>query len=88
MLTPIAAYLYYDRQKQMNRQATAGISVSVSLVFLIIGIFAAYLSWTCNTKHAISTGSKIFYGFFAFFDNLTYILNYYIFRRNTSLTCA
>lgn len=89
MLTPIAAYLYYDRQKQMKKQGTTvGVSVSVSLAFLLIGIFAVYLSWTCNTKQALSTGSKVFYGFFAFLDNITYILNYYIFRRNTSLTCA
>lgn len=91
MLTPIAAYLYYDRQKQMERRGTAvsgNVSSSVSLVFFILGALAFYLSWSCNTKQAVSTGSKVFYGLSAFLDNITYILNYYVFKRNTSLTCA
>jgi hypothetical protein len=89
MLTPVAMYLYYDRQKlnRQHRQETPAL-VPV-IIFLIFFGFAAYLSWQCNSNkpETISPAMKIIYALGAGLDNFSYILNYYIFQRNTQSIC-
>ena len=57
------------------------------IIVLACGFYASYLSWTCNTKQEVTTGWKVTYAFGAFFNNISYILNYYIFKRNTLDSC-
>jgi hypothetical protein len=59
------------------------------LFFLALFAFAAYLSWQCNSNkpETISPAMKIIYAIGAGFDNFTYILNYYVFQRNTKSIC-
>jgi hypothetical protein len=59
------------------------------LFFLVLFAFAAYLSWQCNSNkpETISLAMKIIYAIGAGFDNFTYILNYYVFQRNTKSIC-
>jgi hypothetical protein len=88
MITPVAMYLYYDRQK-LNRQNKQEMPALVPIVFLIFFCFAAYLSWQCNSNNpkTISPAMKIIYALGAGLDNFSYILNYYIFQRNTQSIC-
>jgi len=86
MLTATAMYLYYNRHRldRQRREQATGLG---GLILLAIALFAAYLSWTCNTKQGIQGGMRVLYAAGAFVDNFTYILNYYLFQRNTALTC-
>lgn len=59
--------------------STASYLVS-SAVSILFGIFAVYLSWSCNTEAGINIGLKIVYAFFAFIFGGIYILFYLLFR--------
>ena len=58
---------------------TASYLVS-SAVSVLFGIFAVYLSWSCNTEAGINVGLKIVYAFFAFIFGGIYLLFYLLFR--------
>jgi hypothetical protein len=52
------------------------------VILIIIGIWAAYLSWQSNTKLCYGTSSKLFYSFFAFVIGVPYLLNYYFMKAD------
>lgn len=81
-----AMYLYFNRNR-LDRQRREQAMNLGGLIVLALAVFAAYLSWTCNTKQGIEGGMRVVYAAGAFFDNVTYILNYFLFQRNTALTC-
>jgi len=56
-------------------------SVIPSIIGCLIGCYAVYLSWTCNTAQGIGTVEKIIRAFFAFIFGLLYLLVYVIFYR-------
>ncbi len=60
-----------ERYEQPPKQNVAGQAFS-----LAIGIFAAYLSWTCNTIEGVDTPLKILYAFFAFSFGILYLIYY------------
>lgn len=86
MLTAPLMYLYFNRNR-LDRRRKEQIVISGSLLLLILSLFAAYLSWNCNTKQGITGGMRVVYSAGAFVDNIGYLLNYYLFQRNTALTC-
>jgi hypothetical protein len=86
MLTPTAMYLYFNRNR-LNRQRREQAMTLGGFIFLALALYAAYLSWTCNTKQGIQGGMRVVYSAGAFVDNFTYIVNYFLFQRNTALTC-
>lgn len=86
MLTACAMYLYFNKNR-LNRQRREQAMSLGSLLFIALALYAAYLSWTCNTKQGIQGGMRVVYAAGAFVDNITYILNYFLFQRNTALTC-
>jgi hypothetical protein len=47
---------------------------------LLVSIFAAYLSWQCNTAAGESTPLKVFYAIFAFLFGFIYLIFYALFR--------
>lgn len=53
------------------------------LLYLLISIFAFYLSWECNTQRGLSVFVKLFYGFFAFIFGSLYLLFYIVFINGT-----
>ena len=56
---------------QAPKQNVAGQAFSFA-----IGIFAAYLSWTCNTIDGVDTPLKVVYAFFAFSFGILYLMYY------------
>jgi|694.fasta_scaffold61631_3 hypothetical protein len=90
MLTAIGMYLYYNRNRltpSPKKDESNKMNGMAGIILLGIALFAVYLSWSCNTQQGIKGGMRIFYAFGAFIDNINYVLNYYIFQRNTALTC-
>ena len=61
-------------------KTTISLSVISSLLGLAIGLWAVYLSWTCNTAGNVDVILKVVYAIFAFIFGLFYILFYFIFR--------
>lgn len=52
-------------------------------VGIVIGIVAAYLSWSCNTAMQYNFGLKVFFAFFAYLFGLVYLILYIIMRYDT-----
>jgi hypothetical protein len=48
------------------------------VIYFLIGIFAAYKSWTCNTKTNYPIEVKIVCALFAFHFSIFYLIYYYI----------
>tara|TARA_Y100000389_G_C17471316_1_gene531431 strand:+ start:852 stop:1127 length:276 start_codon:yes stop_codon:yes gene_type:complete len=59
-------------------------TVIVFIIYIILvltfGIFAGYLSWSCNSNLQYSTLPKAFFAFIAFLMNIAYVINFYFFR--------
>lgn len=51
--------------------------------WLVGGIIAVYLSWSCNTHHGFGMGSKIVFAIFPFLSSWGYLLNYLFFKAGT-----
>lgn len=47
---------------------------------IFVGLFAAYLSWTCNTRMSYGVVWKVINAIFAYIFGLIYIFLYVIFR--------
>lgn len=61
----------------MNNITTMG-----NVISLLIGGYAAYLSYTCNTKYNIDEPIKIIYSIFAFSFGLLYLIYFVLFRSD------
>ena len=57
-------------------------SISSCSIIIMIGIFAAYLSWSYTSKHNINSGMKIVYAITAFNCGLCFICGYFLFSKN------
>ena len=53
------------------------------LISILIGAYASYLSYECNTKKNISETHKIFYAVLAYIFGLFYLIYYFLFRFDT-----
>ena len=58
-------------------------TVVSSIIGVLIGMYAAYLSWSCNSAIGLDTPIKVFYAFWAFFFGLLYLIFYVLFRAGT-----
>ena len=92
MFIPVAGYLYYRHRVDStshSKQKSSSSGGSVTLIlFFLFSLWAAYLSWSCNTTNLIGIGWKILYSFGAFIQGIFYILNYYLFKMNTKTCCG
>ncbi len=62
------------------------ISVSDVLSFLlgvVIGLYAAFLSWQCNTKLSYNVFLKVIFAIFAYLFGLVYLILYVVMRWDT-----
>jgi len=51
-----------------------------TILSLIIGLYAAYLSYDCNSKKNIPEMSKVIFAILAYFFGLFYLVYYYLFQ--------
>jgi hypothetical protein len=76
----VAVSSYEEKNKEEYRQQAPKQNIGGQLISLVLGIFAGYLSWTCNTVEGVSTPLKVFYAFFAFLFGPLYLIIYAIMR--------
>lgn len=50
------------------------------VVYFAVGVYSAYLSWSCNTLTHMSTPAKAFFAVCAFLGGFTYVVFYIAFR--------
>lgn len=65
----------YDHEEQPYKVSL------LDFLILIISMYAAYLSWRCNTVKKIDVLLKIIYSFFAFLFGFPYVLFYVVFKE-------
>jgi hypothetical protein len=53
-----------------------------NIIALLIGGYAAYLSYTCNTRNNVDEPLKVVYAVLAFFFGLLYLIYYLLFRSD------
>ena len=51
------------------------------ILVITIGIYAAYLSYTCNSKENVNDVLKVIYAILAYIFGLFYLLYYFLFRN-------
>lgn len=52
-----------------------------TILGILIGVYAVYLSWSCNTKQGVTVIPKIIYGVFAWIFGTLYLILYFFMRR-------
>lgn len=68
------------KTENFNEEESIGVSIASMVIGLLIGIYAVYLSWSCNTAAGVSTGLKILFAFFAFLFGTLYLIFYLLVR--------
>ena len=68
--------------KKIEKFDTSNVSIIGNIIGLLIGGYAAYLSYECNTRNNMSEPIKILYAALAFFFGLLYLLYYLLFRSD------
>jgi len=54
-----------------------------TILSIMIGLYAGYLSYECNTKKNYSDMTKILFAVFAYIFGLFYLVYYYLFQYDT-----
>lgn len=68
------------------QQPKQGLKISDILSFIlgvVIGLYAAYLSWQCNAKLNYNVFLKVVFAIFAYMFGLTYLILYVVMRWDT-----
>jgi len=76
-LTTIASR--YSEKEEKKKKRTVG-SIISSVISFMIGIGAAYLSWSCNTAQGVSLPMRILYAILAYIFGFFYMIYYFFFR--------
>ena len=63
-----------------QEQLSTSMLIFMFVLYLILGIYAAKLSWCSNTKAGWSQGYKVLFSIFAFMFPVTYIYSHIIFK--------
>lgn len=66
--------------KNGNSKKITVTTIISMIIGIVIGCFAAYLSWKCNTRLEYNTPLKVLYAFLAYVFGLVYIILHFIFR--------
>lgn len=81
------AMLKADTNPQATPQSTPSSTTkestkqSIGIFSLLIGFYAAYLSWTCNTAKGVDTTEKVIYAIFAYIFGFFYLIYYLLVNK-------
>jgi hypothetical protein len=73
---------YKKKLEKLNAETVANDSMMSfgTILSMIIGFYAAYLSYECNTKKDVPEMSKIIFAVLAYIFGLFYMIYYYLFQ--------
>ena len=71
-----------NKNQKIEKFDSSNVMQFGNIIGLLIGGYAAYLSYECNTRHNIDEPIKIFYSVFAFFFGFLYLIYYLLFRSD------
>jgi Kef-type K+ transport system membrane component KefB len=71
-----------NNNKKIENFNSSSVAIGGNIIGLLIGAYAAYLSYECNSRHNMGEPLKIVYALFAFFFGLIYLLYYLLFRSD------
>ncbi len=72
---------FNNGQEQKAPEASMLDKIKNNIVSVVIGLLAAYLSWTCNTAFGTGLVMKVIYALFAYLFGFLYIIIYFIFLK-------
>lgn len=67
-------------EEQKQERLSTPLVMLMFIIYLILGIYAARLSWFSNTKAGWNNGYKVLFAIFAFMFPVTYITAHIIFK--------
>lgn len=70
-----------DKEKFTSDRGYLQIFSMGFMVSILIGLYAAYLSYTCSTKQNVDCAIKVIYALLAYIFGLFYLLYYFLFRN-------
>lgn len=77
----------FEDAKQSRTATKQGGGFFVTLVMIVIfvlsAIYAAILSWRCNTSAGVHVAVKVVFAFFAALGNVGYLIFYALYQLNT-----
>lgn len=68
------------QREQIVEPMSTPLTILVFIIYLILGIYAARLSWYSNTKAGWSQGYKVLFAIIAFMFPITYITVHILFK--------
>jgi hypothetical protein len=71
-----------DKEKFSSTDGYFNIFTTGFLISFFIGVYAAYLSYTCNTKRNMDCGTKVVYAILANMFGLFYLIYYFLFNKD------
>lgn len=84
----VGKYIYEKftvKEKFNDTEKKSTLSIA-NIVAFLIGCWAVYLSWTCNTAKGVSVPMKLLFAFFAWMFSIIYIIIYFIFLSKSCKT--
>ena len=71
-----------DKEKFSSNDGYFNIFTTGFLISFFIGAYAAYLSYSCNTKRDMDCGTKVVYAVLANMFGLFYLIYYFLFDKD------
>jgi ABC-type dipeptide/oligopeptide/nickel transport system permease subunit len=85
----VMPWTYLFRNKKTEQEGGSDgnsiVGLVVSIIGVIIGVYAGYLCWKCNSKEDL--GLKVIYTFLSFFNAIPYLIYYLIIRVIIGAPC-
>jgi hypothetical protein len=76
--------MQYNSEKDEKQNESSNIDNNMmnigTIISMMIGLYAAYLSYECNSKKNIPEMTKIIFAIFAYIFGLFYLMYYYLFQ--------
>ena len=75
-----------QQETQVSTQNNSTMMNLATILSTMIGLYAAYLSYECNTKKNMSEMQKIIFAVLAYIFGLFYLVYFYLFQYDNCMT--
>jgi hypothetical protein len=78
---------YKSGEKSVPEEKSSSNMMSIgTIISIMIGLYAAHLSYECNSKKNLPEMTKIMFSVFAYIFGLFYLIYYYLFQYDNCVT--